>query len=238
MPEGVMPSVPRGPRGLEQLTPFKPEDVGAINPDEALEQRLGPYAPKRQERPKTELTPEEERFLGYQPRQKIQTPPLEQLKEMQRSQESPMRPGEAPYGKPAPPGTVSVPGVRQPNERNPFGSIWSNVYNGHRLAASPGWYKYQSGDTITLANSVIGMTEGPSNAMGVGEYQEVPAGSQGEVHDQDATTGWIDAIFPLSGGARTPTHVRCFIEPKDIVPPNQGGGERRDPDAKDRPFGS
>jgi hypothetical protein len=241
MPEGVVPSVPRGPRGLEQLTPFKPEDVGAVNPDEALEQRLGPLAPKMPERPKTELTPEEERFLGYQPRQKIQTPPLEQLKEMQRQQQQPTAPGQAPYGQPAAPGTVSVPGARLPSERNPIGfpgGVWSSVYNGHRLAAAPGWYKYQSGDTITLANSVIGLTEGPSNANGVGQYQEVPSGSKGEVHDQDPTTGWVDAIFPLSGGAMTPTHVRCFIEPKDIAPPNQGGGERRDPDAKDRPFGS
>jgi len=241
MPEGVVPSVPRGPRGLEQLTPFKPEDVGAVNPDEALEQRLGPLAPKMPERPQTELTAEEERFLGYQPRQKIQTPPLEQLKEMQRQQQQPSAPGQAPYGQAAPPGTVSVPGARLPSERNPIGfpgGVWSSVYNGHRLAATPGWYRYQSGDTITLAESVIGLTEGPSNANGVGVYQEVPARSVGEVHDQDPTLGFVEAIFPLSGGARTPTHVRCFIEPKEIVPPNQGGGERRDPDTKDRPFGS
>lgn len=232
MPGGIVPSVPRGPRGIEQISPMKPEDVGAVSPDQILEQRLGPLAPRQPER----VTPEEPT-----PRptpQRIQTPPLEQLKEIQRQQQAPAAPGQSPYGQPAPPGTVSVPGARQPTERNPWGGYqtWSNVYNGHRLAATPGWYVYKPGDTITLAESVFGITEGPSNAEGLGEYQEVLAGSVGEVYDQDTRTGWVEAIFPLSGGAKTPTHVRCFLEPQQITEPKGEGLERRDPDKKQRPF--
>jgi hypothetical protein len=242
-PGGVVPSVPEGPRGLQQLTPFKPEDVGAMDPNEILEQRLGPLAPQMPQYPQTELTPEEQQYLGLQPPQKIQTPPLELLKEQQRLNQPPAKPGESPYGQASPPGTVSVPGIRQPNERNPFGSIWSNVYNGHRLAATPGWYRYKSGDSITLAESAIGIAEGPINAEGVGAYQEIPAGSVGEVQDQDPTLGFVEAIFPLSGGAKTPTHVRCFLESTDIVPPSTKNRpndetERRDPDKKQRPFGT
>lgn len=247
MPGGIVPSVPEGARGIQQLTPFKPEDVGAVSPDEILEQRLGPLAPQQYDRPETKLTPEEERFLGFEPRKKIQTPPLEQLKEQQRQQQQYTRPGESPYGQPSPPGTVSVPHARQPSERNPFGSIWSNTYNGHRMAATPGWYNYKTGDTITLAKSVIGETEGPSNAIGVGKFVEVPAGSVGEVHHQEHNSNpalaYVEAIFPLSGGARTPTHVRCFLEVADIAPPKtenkpDEGTERRDPDTKPRPFGT
>jgi hypothetical protein len=243
-PGGVVPSVPEGPRGLQQLSPFKPEDVGAMDPNEILEQRLGPLAPERTtfepedlEDENINLTPEEARYLGRP--EKIQRPPLEILKERQRQEQQYTKPGESPYGAPAPPGTVSVPGARVPNERNPFGSIWSNAYNGHKLATAPGWYTYKPGDSITVSEFVIGLTEGPSNAKGVGEYQEIPAGSTGEVAGQDKTTGFIDAIFPLEGGAKTPTHVRCFLSPDEIIPPatNEEKTRRRGPD-KDRPFGS
>lgn len=244
-PGGIVPSVPEGPEGIRQLTPFKPEDVGAMDPNEILEQRLGPLAPKLPTRFEPDedangeihLTPEEAKYIGRP--EKIQRPPLEILKERQRQEQKWTRPGEAPYGAPAPPGTVSVPGVRQPNERNPFGSIWSNVHNGHKLSATPGWYRYKPGDSITVSDFVIGLTEGPSNAEGVGEYREVPTGSTGEVADQDKTTGFVDAIFPLEGGARTPTHVRCFLSPDEIVPPAtpEEKARRRGPD-KDRPFGS
>ena len=240
MPGGVVPSVPEGPRGLRQLTPFKAPDV-----QEQLEQRLGPAAPPRTPEPDEpeEARPElqmQESPLSLPPRQKIQTPPLEQLKEQQRLEQPPSAPGAAPYGQAAPPGTVSVPGARQPNERNPFGSIWSNTRNGHRVAAVPGWFKYKNGDAITLAESAFGIAEGPSNAQGVGEYQEIPAGSVGEVHGQDERMGWVDAIFPLSGGPKTPYHVRCFLDPKEIVPPTtpEAKEERRGPDTKLRPFGS
>ena len=242
MPGGEVPSVPRGPEGLEQLTPFKPEDVGAVSPDEILEQRLGPLAPQQrtfepgeEEQVRPELTLGEQEYLNG-PREKIQRPPLEILKERQRQQQQYTRPGESPYGAPAPPGTVSVPGARLPSERNPHqfpGGTYS--YNQHRIAAAPGWFAYKPGDSIILAESVIGIAEGPSNAEGVGNYLEVNAGSTGEVADQDKTTGFIDAIFPLSGGAKTPTHVRCFLTPNEIVPPKSD--ERRGPD-KLRPFGS
>lgn len=124
MPGGQVPSVPEGPEGIRQLTPFKPEDVGAMDPDELLEQRLGPLAPQRNEprRPNEEQSEE--------PRRNIQRPPLEQLKEMQRLKEAPAAPGQSPYGQAAPRGTVSVPGARPPSERNPMnlpGGVYSKV---------------------------------------------------------------------------------------------------------------
>jgi hypothetical protein len=243
-PGGEAPSVPRGPEGLEQLRPFKPEDVGALDPNEILEQRLGPLAPEKrvfepeEEESRLELTPEESEYLGRPER--IQRPPLEILKERQRQEQQYTRPGESPYGRPSPPGTVSVPGARLPSERNPHqfpGGTYS--YNQH-VGAAPGWFTYKTGDAITLAESVIGIAEGPSSAEGVGQYQEVAAGSIGEVADQDKTTGFIDVIFPLEGGARTPTHVRCFLTPQEVVPPTtkELKEERRGPDTKHRPFGS
>lgn len=154
LPGGVVPSVPEGPRGLQQLTPFKPEDTGAVSPDELLEQRLGPLAPVRQE------IPEE------MPRRNIQMPPLEQLKEMQRLQQPPSAPGQAPYGQTAPPGTVSVPGARLPNERNPMGlpgGVYSKV-------------------------SVIGLDDNDN-------YREVKAGTKAEVLGVDETTRMAEVLF-------------------------------------------
>lgn len=156
MPGGVVPSVPEGPRGLQQLSPFKPEDVGANDPNEILEQRLGPLAPVRPQ------TPEEEPM----PRRNIQMPPLEQLKEMQRLDQPPSAPGQAPYGQIAPPGTVSVPGARLPNERNPMG-LPGGVYS---------------------KTSVIGLDDNDN-------YREIKAGTEAEVLAVDETTRMAEVLF-------------------------------------------
>jgi hypothetical protein len=156
MPGGVVPSVPEGPRGLQQLSPFKPEDVGANDPNELLEQRLGPLAPQKPE------VPEEESM----PRRNIQMPPLEQLKEMQRLQQPPSAPGQAPYGQIAPPGTVSVPGARLPNERNPMG-LPGGVYS---------------------KTNVIGLDDNDN-------YREVKAGTEAEVLAIDETTRMAEVLF-------------------------------------------
>jgi hypothetical protein len=156
MPGGGVPAVPEGPRGIQQLTPFKPEDVGANDPNELLEQRLGPLAPQRPE------VPEEESM----PRRNIQMPPLEQLKEMQRLQQPPSAPGQAPYGQIAPPGTVSVPGARLPNERNPMG-LPGGVYS---------------------KTNVIGLDDNDN-------YREVKAGTEAEVLAIDETTRMAEVLF-------------------------------------------
>ena len=156
MPGGVVPSVPEGPRGLQQLSPFKPEDVGANDPNELLEQRLGPLAPQKPE------VPEEESM----PRRNIQMPPLEQLKEMQRLQQPPSAPGQAPYGQIAPPGTVSVPGARLPNERNPMG-LPGGVYS---------------------KTNVIGLDNNDN-------YREIKAGTEAEVLAVDETTRMAEVLF-------------------------------------------
>lgn len=155
MPGGGVPSVPEGPEGIRQLNPFKPEDVGATDPNEILEQTYGIPAPTRQ------LAPEEDI-----PRRNIQMPPLEQLKEMQRLQQPPAAPGQAPYGQIAPPGTVSVPGARLPNERNPMGlpgGVYSKV-------------------------NVIGLDDNDN-------YREVKAGTKAEVLAVDQTTRMAEVLF-------------------------------------------
>lgn len=171
MPEGTVPSVPRGPRGLEQLTPFKPEDIGAFDPNEILEQRLGPQAPP--------------------PPQKIQTPPLEQLKEQMRLQQPAAPPGASPYGQAAPKGTVSVPGARVPDHNNPIqfpGGTYSNVKT-NRV--------------------VIAMTNND-------EYKEIPAGVTANLVSYDPATDLIEAEFKISKDSS----ARCYLTGEELELPS------------------
>lgn len=191
MPGGEVPSVPEGPEGIRQLTPFKPEDVGARNPDELLEQMLGPLAPPRQQvirdidEQQEQGMPDLPRGLRTlqqkpEPRRNIQKPPLEQLKEMQRAEQVPGAPGTAPYGAPAPRGTVSVPGARLPNERNPMnlpGGVYSKV-------------------------NVIGLDDNDN-------YREVKAGTEVEVLAVDETTRMAEVLFKSA-------NVRCYVNSDDL----------------------
>jgi len=168
MPGGVVPSVPRGPRGIEQMKPFQPEDVGAISPDEILEQRLGPLAP---------------------PREKIQKPPLEQLKEQQRQNQPPAEPGSSPYGQTAPPGTVSVPGMRVPN--------WNNPMN---LPGVPGFGTYSK-----TMSSVVVMNNN-------NEYVRIPKGAKVKIISQDPVTELIETEFKLKKSGS----VRCYLTSEEL----------------------
>lgn len=72
-------------------------------------------------------------------------------------------------------------------------------------------------EIVRLKKDAYGLAEGKSEAHGAGQYQNVPANSTGEVMGQDPTTGWIEVIFPLEGGPMTPYHVRCFVNPSDLM---------------------
>jgi len=201
-PGGAVPSVPRGPRGIEQLTPFKPEDVGATSPDEILEQRLGPLAPQRPEAPPEE---EQENLLGMpgerparEPRPRIQRPPLEILKEQQREREGFMGPGEAPYGGPAPRGTVSVPGARVPTERNPI-QFPGGTYSKSILTASEA-FSDKIGQSLKIKSSVIAMAFNDT-------YTEIPAGSTAKIRNYDPVTGMVEAEFD---------NARCYLSGAEI----------------------
>lgn len=117
-------------------------------------------------------------------------------------------PGTTPSGTPAPPNSLSVPGARPPSPMNPI------QYPGGTYSA----VQFQPDQTIILRNDVYGLTEGRDQATDSGQYQNVPAGTKGSVIYQDPTTGWVEAMFPLSGGPMTSYHVRCFLEPGDLKP--------------------
>lgn len=200
-PEGQIPSVPRGPRGLERLTPFKPEDVGAASPEKLLEQRLGPLAPRVPEVPEEE----QENLYGLpgerpsrEPRPRIQRPPLEILKERQRQEQQFTRPGEAPHGSPAPPGTVSVPGARMPNERNPIqfpgGTYSKTILNDSESLSNI------VGQNIRISRPIIVMNVNDS-------YVELPKGTEGRIAGYDPTTELIDVEFG---------DVRCYISASEV----------------------
>lgn len=171
MPGGVVPSVPEGPEGIRQLTPFKPEDVGAMDPDELLEQRLGPLAPprmkRREEEERSEMPDLPEGLKPPEPRRNIQKPPLERLREMEREKEEAMDAGMSPYGRPAPPGTVSVPGARQPTPRHPF--------------VVPGTYS-------KIKNPVFAMTS-------INSSNKIAKGTECEILGSDPHTGFVEVLF-------------------------------------------
>jgi hypothetical protein len=73
---------------------------------------------------------------------------------------------------------------------------------------------YSNGQWVKLLVPSIGTMEGPSAQHGAGDFREVPKGSLGEIIDIDATTGWIDVIFPHDfGGPHSPYHTRAVLDP-------------------------
>lgn len=138
----------------------------------------------------------------------LPTPPMDQM-----AQQMPPIPGQTPAGMPANPAIVSVPGAKPPSPFNPIqypGGTYSRM-----------WYtgadEFTAPEIVRLKNDAYGLAEGKSEAHGAGQYQPVPAGSSGEVLAQDSTTGWVEVIFPLDGGPMTPYHVRCFVDPSDLI---------------------
>lgn len=132
--------------------------------------------------------------------------PMDQLA----MQMNPPMPGSTPPGMPAPPGSVSVPGARPPS---PFGPVQYPGGTYSKTAAE----EFLNGERVRLNKPTFGLTEGREGATDAGQYIEIPANKMGEVIGQDQSTGWVEVIFPLSGGEMTSYHARCFLEPSEIT---------------------
>lgn len=94
--------------------------------------------------------------------------------------------------------------------------------------------QFENGMKVKLLTPQYGLAEGKSDAHGAGQYQEIHAGTHGEVLSQDATTGWVEVIFPLhQSGPLEPYHVRSFLDGKELriieYPPGSPFVQRRGP---------
>lgn len=78
--------------------------------------------------------------------------------------------------------------------------------------------QFVQGMKARLNEATLGQSEGREGATDAGQWMEVPKNAQVEVRDQDETTGWVEIIYPLRGGAMTSYHVRCFVEPEKLSP--------------------
>lgn len=78
--------------------------------------------------------------------------------------------------------------------------------------------EFNAPEIVRLKTEGYGVAEGKSEAHGAGEFQNIPMGSNGEVLYQDPTTGFVEVIFPLSGGNLTPYHVKMFCDPSELEP--------------------
>lgn len=184
-----------------------PEPLPAPAPD--LPRSFGPEGDILEPEPVPPATPDAQPAAMAPPAspEVLPPPPADQMMPPQ----PPPPPGMTPPGFPAPPNSVSVPGARMPTPFNPI------QYPGGTYSRVSADTTFEPGEIIRLKAPAFGMAEGKSEQHGSGQYQEVPEGSTGEVIGQDATTGWIDAIFPLDdSGPMEPYHVRCFLEPSDV----------------------
>lgn len=187
---GPMPGQKKGPSGA----PI-PGPPGNPPPDAVG----GPPSPSM---PETIPSPAEAPLAA--PPEVLPPSPAEQFAMAQ-----PPMPGSTPSGMPAPPNSVSVPGARPPT---PFGPIQLPGGTYSKVAAE----QYNNGDIIRLNQATYGLSEGRAGATDAGQYMEIPQNSQGEVISQDPSTGWIEAIFPLKGGAMTSYHCRLFLEQSEV----------------------
>lgn len=140
----------------------------------------------------------------------LPTPPMDQMAE-----QMPPVPGQTPGGMPANPNIVSVPGAKMPSPFNPIqfpGGTYSKT-SAEEFAAP---------EIVRLKNEGYGMAEGKSEEHGAGQYQSIPAGTEGEVLGQDTSTGWVEVIFPLHESSyMEPYHVKMFCEPGEIEHTNK-----------------
>lgn len=118
------------------------------------------------------------------------------------------QPGMTPSGGVSPPNAMSIPGAKI---QTPFNPIQHPGGTYSRVAAA-----FQNGQRVTLLEDEYGVKEGREGAYDAGQYTLVPKGSPGEVMGQDATTGWVECLFPLDGGKMSSYHVRVFLEPRQI----------------------
>lgn len=74
------------------------------------------------------------------------------------------------------------------------------------------------GQKARLNEATLGQSEGREGATDAGQWMEIPRNAMVEIRDQDASTGWVEVIYPLRGGPMTSYHVRCFVEPEKLTP--------------------
>lgn len=117
-------------------------------------------------------------------------------------------PGTTPGGLESPPGAYSVPGAKPQSPANPL----QNQMTYSRTA------DFQAPQVVRLKKPGMGLAYGPeSGQYGDGDYRDIPAGTLGEVRDQDQRTGWVEVAFPLDDtGAHEPFHVVMYLNPSDI----------------------
>lgn len=80
-------------------------------------------------------------------------------------------------------------------------------------------FDFNIGDMVQLIESVVGLTEGPEGASGVGVYKEAPVLSQAEVCSYDEGLGLAECLISLDDNLS----IRCFTEPKNISAIYQNG---------------
>lgn len=114
---------------------------------------------------------------------------------------------------------VSVPGGRPgPYPANPLqqGGTLSHVI--HVGKASD---EFLPDTSARVEEDTMGKSEGREGATDAGQWMDIPKGTNVVVVHQDKTTGWVECLMPLKGGAMTSYHVRFFIEPEKLTPLNR-----------------
>lgn len=115
-----------------------------------------------------------------------------------------------------PPQPVSVPGARPgPYPANPLQQpgTFSKTYKVGKAGD-----EFPAGSAARVEEATLGQSEGREGAYDAGQWMEIPKNAMVEVVSQDATTGWVEVIYPLKGGPMSSYHVRCFMEPEKLTP--------------------
>lgn len=211
-PEGsnLPPGQKAGPPAPQ--APASPGGAGtppAEVPSPAMPRSFGPEEALGESAPQTMAPP------GQGP---LPTPPMDQLAE-----QVPPIPGQTPGGMPANPSIVSVPGAKMPTPFNPIqfpgGTYSSAPEEGTKKQSAE---EFVAPEIVRLKDDGYGVAEGKSEEHGAGQYQNIPAGSEGEVLGQDPSTGWVEVIFPLHETSYLePYHVKMFCSPGDIEHTNK-----------------
>lgn len=110
---------------------------------------------------------------------------------------------------------VSVPGGRPgPYPANPLqqpGTLSKIIVAGKGD-------EFPAGVTARMEEATYGQSEGREGATDAGQWVEIPKNAMVEVVYQDPSTGWVEVLYPLRGGAMTSYHARCFVEPDKLTP--------------------
>jgi hypothetical protein len=230
--------MPAGP-GQAQGPPGGPSsDLGGAKPNGAGDQPVGVREPAGGQRsfspdePPGGPAPAQGPNMPQGPSPIEQTPrapstgvippnPMEQMQQWQDWQ----GPGTTDGGQDSPPWAVSVPGAKPQSPFNPMQQpgtysrfVSGAAGDGSGAFPSAGQGGFTNGQMIRLNQDDWGQAAGPvPGGYGDGEWRLVTRNSVGEVIDQDETTGWIQAIFPLAtSGPHEPYHVTMYLDPSQV----------------------